>query len=116
MPNVYPLDLPTKPRAGTYSEPGDDALAMSPVDAGAPRQRRKFTKATKYLAGTWDLSSAQVTSLMNHFENTCKLGQEPFDFVHPRTGVTVSVYFTARPVPTHIIGSRYMVALTYRIA
>lgn len=93
-------------------------MVRSPVEMGAPRQRRRYSKAVKYITGVWDLNEANndVTTLMNFFENTCKLGQDSFFLNHPRTGVSTEFYFVERPVPSHVLGKRYAATLTLRLA
>lgn len=119
MPQTWPITLPLKPRQGTLQEPGDEAVHRSPADAGKPRVAQKYTKAIKYITGTFDLdnslSPSQVTTLITFFETTCKNGSLPFDFTHPRTGAAVSVYFESRPIPRHVIGKWYQVDLNLRI-
>lgn len=113
----WPVGLPQTPTTD-YSESGGVLLLVSPMDGGPAKMRKRGTKPTQ-LGLVFNMTAAQV-AILQAFVETTIYGTYRFNFVHPRTGVSVEV----RIVPqdsgvlynvSYLSPGRYKVQLTLEI-
>lgn len=92
---VWPTSLPDISLALT--ETRQDAAVRTPMDAGPMKMRRRFSAASRYVAGSVILDNTQRATFDTFFETTIEEGSLPFDMDDPRDGTTQEWRFTAPP-------------------
>jgi hypothetical protein len=107
---VWPATLPQYVLVDGYQERPPELLIESPMDAGPPARRRRFTAGETAIACRIALSAAQKATLEGFFGDDLKAGAVAFDWVHPvsREPATVRMRrpgFTAEPGGVSFIAS-----------
>ena len=85
------------------------------MDTGPAKLRQRTTAAVGSLMISYLLSKAQTATLDSFYETTLFGGTGNFDYVHPRTGVTVSCRFVNPPEYAPVNGNYFKVTLTLEI-
>jgi hypothetical protein len=96
---LWPVDLPQDVFVDGYDEKFPNAVLRTDMDAGPPKQRRRFTAAVKPMTVVVGLTRDQVESLESFFEDTLGMGAISFDWVHPRTQADVTLRFVGGTPP-----------------
>ena len=94
---VWPASLPQTPLAEGYNERAPDTVIRSPMEAGPPRLRRRFTAGVRNIECQLRLTPAQLDTLDAFFGSTVAGGALPFDWKHPRNGTAVTFRFVEPP-------------------
>ena len=108
---TWPATLPTKPLIGGYTENGPDLVLETEMDAGPPKQRRRFSAGVRSLDVSYKLTTAQVAFLETFYYTTIACVGE-FDWTNPRTLATDSVKMTR---PTYQALSDSLWQVTFKI-
>lgn len=96
----WPASLPP-PALSTLNEtPPENRLATS-MDKGPKKIRRRSTAGVRPISFVMRLTKAQVAILDDFFVNTTLSGSDPFDYVHPRTGVACRAQFSSGSLPQY---------------
>jgi len=91
---TWPTSLPLPEQAG-YSEQQANNILRTQMDAGAPKQRRRYTAVYTTVKFQMTLTSAQTATLMSFYN---LVGAGSFYWTHPRTGASVTARFTEPPI------------------
>ena len=94
---VWPATLPQAPLVSGLSMKDDDAVLRTPMDAGPPSRRNRFTAITQSVRASIHLTGAQKTVFDTFYRTTLHNGALSFDWTDPGTGATVSYAFKAPP-------------------
>ncbi len=97
MVAVWPADLPSDVLRQGYDEACAPVKLRTQMDAGPPKQRRRFTAGVKPLTVVLSLTRAQVATLEAFHDDTLQGGALPFEWTHPRTLATVQFRFVDEP-------------------
>lgn len=90
---VYPAGLPQYVETSGYAE-GQPALVLrTPMEVGAAKVRRKATTAPRPFKLPVLLDGAQVGTFEDFVHGSLRGGEEPFDWVHPRTRASTTFRF-----------------------
>lgn len=92
---IWPPDF--CPLINTFQESPPDGTISSSMDIGPAKLRRRTTANTRPIAFRMFLKKDQVQSLDNFYLVETGGGVEPFDFIHPRTGIMHQARFTSPP-------------------
>jgi len=84
---------------GAFSERIQDQTIESQMDTGPAKIRRRFTKSLRTFSIQLMMTPAQTTTFESFWQNDCKGGSIPFDWVHPRTRAAATLRFR-NPAPT----------------
>ena len=95
---VWPASLPDDVLVDGYSERPPRVRLRTPMDAGPPKMRRRFTAAVEPIRCTMAFTRAQVTTFRTFYDTTLLGGVLTFDWTHPRTLAAVTFRF-ADPEP-----------------
>mgnify|MGYP001156493400 CR=1 FL=1 len=91
---VWPSTLPLPEQEG-YNEVQANNILRTAMDAGAPKQRRRYTAVYTTVKFQMTLTSTQTTTLMSFYN---LVGAAAFTWTHPRTGTPVTARFTEPPI------------------
>lgn len=94
---VWPVSLPQRPLAQGFSERAPETVIRTPMEAGPPKVRRRFTAGVRQFGLQVRLTPDQVDTLDGFFETTLQGGALPFDWTQPRTGAAVTYRFAEPP-------------------
>lgn len=104
---VWPPTVNDSPLIDTFTESRGDNLVTHETDSGVPMTRPRYTKSVDMQSFDLLLTTAEVATLDTFWETTLAFGSLSFDWVHPRTGVTLNAKLSpvkSRPVSdTHHI-------------
>lgn len=95
---VWPATLPTHVLAAGYGEAFADQAIETPMDGGAVKSRRRFTRRFDAIDCALILDEDQVEALEAFYYETLGGGVLPFDWVHPRTQQPMTFKFR-QPAP-----------------
>lgn len=87
MPS-WPSNIPTFLVRGFSEQPGDGRL-RTPMDAGPPKVRRRYTATVRKMRGTIQTDDTGLAAFETFLETTILSGSIPFDWEHPRTGADI---------------------------
>lgn len=111
----WPGTLPQSPLLESYQETAPNGLLRTQMEAGPAKVRRRFTAAPRPFKFRVDLTTAQVGTLDAFFLTTCAMGALAFDWLHPRTGASVSYRFVSPPAYTPADGDVWKADLDLEI-
>ncbi len=80
-----------------FRESPPNNTSRTNMDVGPDKLRRRSTAAIRPVSFNLFLTTAQVAVLDTFYVDTTNSGSVPFDFIHPRTGATVSARFVSPP-------------------
>ena len=76
----------------------EDAVLRSNMEDGTVKTRPKFTRNRKTFEVQWNnMLTEEQQVFENFYKNTLKNGSLPFNWTHPKTGVTYVVIFSEVP-------------------
>jgi len=93
---TWPTSLPLPEQAG-YSEQQANNILRTQMDAGAPKQRRRYTAVYTTVKFQMTLTSVQTSTLMSFYN---LVGAGNFTWTHPRTSASVTARFIDSPILT----------------
>jgi hypothetical protein len=102
MPVAWPGTLPALPLLDGFREQVPNAILRTTMDAGPPKQRRRYTAAVRTLNVELELTKAQVAVLDDFILNALNGGVDSFTWTHPRTG-GAATYRIAGKTPEYSI-------------
>ena len=91
---VWPSTLPLPEQEG-YNEAQANNILRTTMDAGAPKQRRRYTAVYTTVKFQMTLTSTQTTTLMSFYN---LVGADAFTWTHPRTSASVTARFIEPPI------------------
>lgn len=98
---TYPATLP-KPRIDGMTETRGNNIIRTQMDAGAPKQRRRYTKQIDQWQFNIIVDATQMAAFEAFFDTQLQDGQFSFDWTHPRLGTTVTARFVQPPSYTFL--------------
>lgn len=93
---TWPATLPY-PALNTLKESPPKNVLRTQMDKGPDKVRRRTTANVRPLSFTLKLTPAQVETLDTFFVTTTSSGADEFDYIHPRTGASVTARFVSEP-------------------
>jgi hypothetical protein len=109
--DVWPSTLPQKPLVDGYGEDFPENTIRTEMEVGPAKLRRRSTAAPKKITISFLMTQIQVATFETFFNTTLSSGSLPFDWAHPRTGVTESFRFMKPPQIRPASGLLWKVAL-----
>lgn len=98
---TWPAALPSLDQIEDYAERPPELKLRSAMDAGPPKQRRRFSSGPTEITGWMLMTKAQVATLLTFHDTTLARGALRFEGVHPRTLAAVTMGFVSPPQPRH---------------
>ena len=113
----WPVSLPQWVLRDGYRESEPDVLYGFQPDEGPAKQRPMFTVAILPFFLTVELDLDQVATFDTFYRDTLKDGTIPFNWVHPRSGVTIAFRFVGgQPQKVKLMGARnYRVSMILEV-
>lgn len=93
--------------SGSFQEESPDNTIRSSMDTGPAKVRRRSTANVRSIGFKMRLRKADIANLDTFYQSTTFGGVDPFDYVHPRTGVTEQARFVQSPVYRHLSADIY---------
>lgn len=113
---TWPATLPQYVQEGGYQETLQDQTIETQMESGPAKIRRRFTKSLRRFQVSMLMTSAQATTFETFWQDTCKGGSIPFDWVNPRTRAASTVRFrTPAPQFSSVGGVNVMVQFNLEI-
>lgn len=84
-------------RLGTLQEGYFEPFVSDEPEVGAPRRRKRFTRALRRFSFTLLMTSAQAATFRTFVETTSDRGVLEFNWTHPITAVTYEMRFAQLP-------------------
>lgn len=94
---AWPTGRQFCPLNGSFQETPPENTIRSSMDKGPAKTRRRTTANVRNISFRLYLSPDNVTVLDDFFVNDTFSGAIEFDFVHPRTGLSVQARFVQNP-------------------
>lgn len=85
---TWPSSLPDYPEIDGYQESKQDGAVRTQMDAGPPKQRRRFSATITEFDAVFLLDDSEIDTLETFYETTLEEGTLSFDWTHPRKGTT----------------------------
>lgn len=96
----YPASLPCF-LEGTLQESTVEPWVSDQGEVGAPRRRKRFTRALRGFSFDLHLSTAERAVLLGFYDDTLDDGVAIFNWTHPWTDEVYEVRFSGRPSIQH---------------
>lgn len=93
---IWPTTLPLPEQTG-YTESRANNILRTQMEAGAPKQRRRYTAVFTSVKFQMTLTQAQSTVLIDFYDT---VGAASFAWTNPRTGASVTARFIEPPILT----------------
>jgi hypothetical protein len=100
------------PVGGSLEESSIDPWISDRGEVGAPRRRKRFTRALRIFPFSLRLTTAQKGTLLTFYDDTLDDGVSAFNWTHPVSGDVYLVRFAGRPVPRHFTAALWDVDVT----
>lgn len=94
---IWPASLPQELLPDGITVRDDDAVLRTPMDAGPPTRRNRFTAVTRRLTGGIVLTGTEKQAFDIFYRDDLANGAVAFDWTDPVTGSTISVAFREPP-------------------
>ncbi len=94
---TWPATLPQEPMEQGYNEVAPDNILRTQMDVGPAKLRRRTLSNTRPVTISLRLSAAQIEILDAFYMTDLVSGSQTIQWVHPRTGVSKDLRFTAPP-------------------
>ena len=94
---LWPASLPQTFEQQSYSEKLPNLTIRTSMDTGPAKVRKRFTAAPYPMSGTMRMTRDQTVTLDTFYIETLNGGADPFTFIHPRKGTTLTCRFTTPP-------------------
>lgn len=111
----WPSALPTGFLKDGFTLSPQDSRLRSPMDAGRPKQRRRFTAKTENFTGPLLMDPDQVTAFVEFYDDVLQDGTLTFRWVHPRTRLPVDMQFVGPYSLTSFDGRNYFVNVSVEV-
>lgn len=92
---VWPVTLPQTFLIEGFSMRKQPQAISTPVSAGPPIRRRRFSAALEEVNGSMFMTKDQWNMVRSFFDDTLSGGVLPFTWVHPITGSSANFRFKA---------------------
>lgn len=112
---TWPAGLPQKLDQSGFSNSLPDNSIRSSMDVGPQKIRQRDVSAPEPITGNITIDETQYGTLKTFYNTTLGSGSLPFDWVHPVTGASVEMVFTAPPSITARSGDYYTANLKLEI-
>ncbi|MGV8830347.1 MAG: hypothetical protein ACOH2N_00085 [Devosia sp.] len=96
----FPSSLPCM-LSGTLEETTTEPWVSDQGEVGAPRRRKRFTRALRGFSFSMRLDNADKDALLAFYDEILDDGVKPFNWTHPWTAAIYEVRFTGRPSIQH---------------
>jgi hypothetical protein len=106
---AWPVSLPQYFDAGSWNEEPPDLLLETPMDAGPPKVRRRFTAGVRPINGAMTLDVTQLATFEMFYETTLLGGAVPFDWVRPSSRAACVMQFKKKGVTYRDLEAGYTV-------
>jgi hypothetical protein len=105
--------FPQAPRVGSWVRTAADTVTEFKPAVGAPRVRRLVSAAQYDCQGTFQLTEAQVETLMDFWAADCDLGALTFTWTDPEDGTTARTWeWAAVPQISHLTAGVFEAAVS----
>jgi len=111
MPTWPSTVLPTTPQMDAYGEMRDTVI-ISPMDAGPPKVRRRFTAGEEMIRLSYKMTGSQFTIFRTFFTDTLFHGALAYNCSSPITGGTVEMRIATRPTYSRLASDLWQVSFT----
>ena len=106
---VWPVTLPQIVSWEGYTQEIQDTGIRTPMDAGPPKVRSKYTAAIiNHNLPVQFFTKAQWGLLLDFYFTTLQMGTQPFEWTDPIAGNTVNFRFRKPPQFVKMQGSQYL--------
>ncbi len=112
---TWPDTLPVSPLLEGFHEAAPVTSIRTDMEQGPAKLRQRTTAAVRTLTVSYLLGKTQVATLETFYSATLAGGTGSFDFVHPRTGDTVSCRFVRPPEYGAVNGNFFKALLALEI-
>ena len=112
---VWPATLQQKLNTESFSEKFGETLLRSDMDIGPAKVRRRFTKGVDEISCSINLDFDEYDDFSVFFKTTVNGGATPFTFIHPISGLTVSVRFKEPPTISPLGGRKFRVSMLWEV-
>jgi hypothetical protein len=89
----WPAALPQLPTPGGYKEEPSSGMVRTTMDAGPAKRRRRISAAPKKMHEVYEMTSAQLVTFEEFYNDTLLDGSLTFTKNNPRTGVSSTYAF-----------------------
>lgn len=107
----WPVSLPVA-QDGSLVEGYFESFVSDQPEVGAPRRRKRFTRALRRFSFTMVLTTAQVATLRTFIDTTSDRGVLEFNWTHPITAVAYEMRFDGLPEIRHMTAGNWEVSVT----
>jgi hypothetical protein len=90
---TWPASLPQSLQVTGFQESYQNQVLRSEMEAGPPKQRRRFSATTDKVAGQIIVTKAQLSTFNSFWDGDIAGGALAFDWQHPITGNPASMRF-----------------------
>jgi len=113
---TWPASLPQTLLQASYKETLPRTKIRTQMDAGPPKQRRRYTAAPRPITACQNLTTTQVADLKTFHNTTLQGGALAFDWTDPIPGSgTVSFRFVSEPELVPLSGKLHRAAYELEI-
>lgn len=93
----WPATLPVSPLLDGFIETVPETIIRTDMDQGPAKTRQRTTAGVRYFKMDFMLTKAQTSIFDGFYLNDINGGASAFDFIHPRTGETLSLRLKSVP-------------------
>ena len=112
---TWPITLPAAPLIDRFRETAPNTLIRTEMDQGPAKVRQRTTAGVRLLSVSYLLSADQTADLDDFYTNDTAGGALAFDYIHPRTGDTLTCRFKSPPEYAPGNGLYYLTTLTLEV-
>lgn len=115
MTAAWPASLPQYVLEQGYSEQMPDQLIETPMEAGKPKVRRRYTMNNPTFTVTIAMTLGQKAIFETFFDEDLQGGSLPFTWVNPTSQLATTFRFR-KPVPKWTVrGNAYLVSAALEV-
>ena len=111
MADVWPVSLPQEPLFEGNIEQAPNVTLRTQMDDGPPKMRQRSTAGYYKCTYVFNMTTAQVATLLTFYNTTVEGGAVYWEWTHPRTSSTENWRFTAPPSYTKITSGYWKVTI-----
>jgi len=93
---AWPASLPQNLEVGV-KDVRQKGFVRTPMSAGPPKQRKRFSASSRELSGNMHFTAAQRATFETFYVTTINEGSDEFTFIDPNDGLTANFRFVDVP-------------------